>query len=172
MRTHGLIFSAFIVTPCFIAGCGPSPNAVCGPASNNQRQSHRLPVIPATWIESGTSDDANWTNPAFADTKTEYLPMHARKYSVANKQGQLKFEIDYYYSGRKYPSLSEPNSFERERVTIKYDFEAERAGKNPWRCDVSCGPHYQMGSSMDNGQVSLEEADAILKEWGISRLNY
>ncbi len=173
MRTHGLIVVAFIIMACMVGGCGgPSPDAVCGPAANNQRRSHRLPVIPTNWIGSGTDDCANWTNPALADPKTEHLPMHASKYTVADKLGRLTQEFDYYYSGRQYPSLSEPNSMERERLTIEYDFEAERAGNNPWRCDVSCGPHYRSGSNMDNGQVSLEEAEAILKEWGLSRLNY
>src|SRR5262249_47944618 len=146
---------------------------VCGRASNPLRMSHQVPIIPDHWNGFGGGRDATWGNPAFADARTTNNAMHARKYVVADGRGGLRREDDYYYSGRKYPSEIERGEMDSEELTIQHDFEAP-TGRDPWRCTINCGPHYRRSTRSDtvDGQVTLAEAEAILKEWGISRLNY
>jgi hypothetical protein len=84
----------------------------------------------------------------------------------------LHQEYDHYYSGKKYSSKFEQNGLDWESLTIRYDYVAAGEGKNPWQCSISCGPHFpEISQSVKMlGEVTFEEAEAILKEWGIGRL--
>lgn len=159
-----------------LAGCSsvPSDSDVRGRISNNDRMLRSIPIIPDGWVGSNGVTNISWSNPAFADPTTAQRPMHARKYSYANRAGHLLRETDFYYSGKKYRSEFESDQTDWEELSISYNFEAAHAGKEPWRCVINCGPHYRRATntSMVDGQVTLEEAEKILDQWGIRRLNY
>jgi hypothetical protein len=159
----------------FSAGCLPNPpeKIELNRAYNDERRSRRIPIIPSHWTGHGIGE-GHWGNPAFSDPSTTSNPMHARKEVFFESVRNLHREFDYYYSGRKYPSKIKSGSLDWEELTICYDYVAAREGKNPWQCTVSCGPHFPEinRSGKMQGEVTLEEAEAILKEWRISRLNY
>jgi hypothetical protein len=164
------------IVAVFSAGCFPGP-AAHGRSFNEARKTRKIPIIPEHWKEMGRVrdadwSDAHWSDPTLASSEAPSNPMHASKYVVIDAHGNLLQECDCYWSGRKYPSGLEPNRSNPECLTIRYDFGAERMGKNPWRCEISCGPHYRDTPPQLAGQVTLDEAEAILKEWGLSRLNY
>jgi hypothetical protein len=160
-------------TSMMMVGCyrGPTAVTVYGRASNPDRVKRGLPVIPITWIERGGGPQADWVNPACSNPATTHDPMHSHKDLFIDKSGNPLKETDYYQSGKWYPGLyhdpDDPNSKKLEELYITYDFEAARAGKNPWYCEVNGGPH----ARMPTGEVTLDEAEAMLKEWGLKRLD-
>ncbi len=173
MRISTFVFFCAVVS--LSVGCRiRPPEGELGREYNEERKARQVPIIPDDWNGRGGYLEADWANPAKANPKTTENPMHAMKYLSVDPRRNLHQEYDYYYSGKKFPSKSEPDSFVSECLTVRYDYNAARAGKNPWRCDVSCGPHYRDTFRADerSGEVTFEEAEAILKEWGISRLNY
>jgi hypothetical protein len=161
-----------ILSSLWLGGCGPSATAVYGRGSNADRVKRGLPVIPASWIERGGGPQADWNNPDHADARTTNAPMHSYKDTFIDRTSGMPLkETDYYQSGKWYPGLwhdpDDPNDKKLEILSITYDFEAERSGKNPWHCEVNAGPHARMPS----GEVPLDEAEAMLKEWGLKRLD-
>jgi hypothetical protein len=95
--------------------------------------------------------------------------MHSRKELFLDfKSGELWREDDFYQSGKQCHLMgSDPGQLNPEELTITYNFKEARAGKAPWHCRVNGGSHY---ASSKDGEVTLEEAEAILKEWGLKRL--
>jgi hypothetical protein len=88
-------------------------------------------------------------------------PLHTGKY-VHHPKGTLSFEEDYYYSGKSYPSHDPDAGLENQRMSIRYSYDLEKAGKDPWQCRVSIGPE-------EGEEYSLKEAEAILTKWGLER---
>ena len=167
------LFSIIAATSMLLVGCsrGPDATVAYGRASNPDRVTRKLPVIPPTWTERGTGGlQADWGNPELADPKTTSNRMHSHKELFIDKSGSPLRETDLYQSGKMYillrPDPDDPNTKEIEILTITYDFEAARAGKSPWYCRVNGGPN----ARMPLGEVTLDEAEAMLKEWGVKRL--
>jgi len=52
-----------------------------------------------------------------------------------------------------------------EFVRITYSYADEKAGKNPWKTEVC-----QQETGLSHRNVSLEEASAVLRAWGIARI--
>jgi hypothetical protein len=162
-----------VISSLFMAGChrGPSATAVYGRASNADRKARGLPIIPPTWIERPCGDQADWNNPDHANVRTARNPMHTYKDLFLDEDGNPRCENDEYQSGKRYHQFAtEPGDLSPETMTITYDFRAAREGKNPWSCQVNCGPHDTTPPSAPT--LTLEDAEAILKEWGLKRLNY
>lgn len=152
---------------------GPSAAKVYGRASNPDRLARRLPAIPDRWSEDRQGAFCVWHNPAFSDPQTTNAPMHEHKELCVDRSGRPLEETDYYLSGkwsiplRCWRDPDDPQKKEEERLIVRYDFEAARTGKDPWHCDVNAGPHAREQSL---GVVSFQQAEEILKEWGVSRL--
>ncbi len=80
--------------------------------------------------------------------------------AAQTKSGEILWEYDTYYSGRKYTGAD--GSAQNEYLQITYSFEAEKRGSNPWSA-------LYVGS---NGQeaVSFEVAEKLLRSWGLQRI--
>jgi hypothetical protein len=174
MRIHTSVGATIITILSVGCNFNPPKTGPFGHGYNEERRTRHIPIIPDGWNGRGGYREADWGNPDLADPKTTRNPMHARKEIFVDASRGLHREYDYYYSGKEYPSQYKRDSTDREELTIRYDFEAARMGQNPWRCEVNCGPHYRFPPRAGEvcGQVTFEEAEAILKDWGISRLNY
>ncbi|MCL2645591.1 MAG: hypothetical protein FWD61_01135 [Phycisphaerales bacterium] len=177
MRITGTVLCSMILVTCvLLVGCkrGPRAEQVYGRASNPDRKVRGLPVIPDTWVERGGGYQADWNNPAHADQRTTHDTMHTYKELLLDKTGNPRQESDYYQSGKQYHGRFNTHKDEKswEEISITYDFQAAKDGKNPWRCSICCGPHEKRPDGRPDGELTLEEAEAILKEWGLTRLNY
>jgi hypothetical protein len=162
-----------VVNAVLVSGCnsGPTESEARDRSFNDNRKLCRVPTIPDSWKRSATRD-GTWTNPAFA--KPNMVAIHASKFIAVDQQGQPFRESDYYYSGRQYQSQFDPSRLDWETITIRYDYRAAQKMRNPWYCTISCGPHFRSATSasVTDGELTLEEAETILKEWGLPRLNY
>jgi hypothetical protein len=88
--------------------------------------------------------------------------------SVDKKTGEPLEETDWYRTGKKFQSrFDEPGVLADEELAITYDFTAARAGKKPWHAKITCGPHATEADNPD--KLTLAQAEAILKDWGIPR---
>lgn len=170
MKLHVLSMIALVVC-IFLPGCyrGPDATKVYGRAANPDRKARGIPVIPDAWIERRGGDQADWGNPAFADPVTTRNLMHTGKETFLDKSGNPEREYDNYQSGKQYTAIGgDPGELFPETLTINYDFKAAKEGKNPWRGYVNCGPLERVGSGPD---LTLDQCEAILKEWGLKRLD-
>jgi hypothetical protein len=132
------------------------------------RRKNSTPIIPDDWCGEKTAKNmAAWGNPAFADPRNANKPLHARKEVTFDPTNHLYTDCDSYYSGRKFLSKIDSDSPEHsERLTIEYNYESARNGKEPWTCILD-------SDTADEGStISLAEAERILQKWGIKRLNY
>jgi hypothetical protein len=132
---------------------------------NEERKSRKLPVIPAKWeFTWGGRTCGRWYNPLCKDPAKTNSRMYRSKGVSWSEKGEILKEVDIYQNDKFYESKSEPGSSYIEMLHITYDYKLAAEGENPWECQIFDGPR--------RGMHSLEEAEKILKEWGLSRLNY
>ena len=88
---------------------------------------------------------------------------HFSKRLVFEKE-KLSYELDEYRSGKNINVQISPDSsiWVPEMVVTKYSY----IDTLQWICFTNAG-----GNNINN-RISLEEADSIIKSWGIKRLNY
>lgn len=154
-----------VTTACGFLPSRPAPKY--GPEYNAERMKIGLPILPENWklIYSGP-DGAVWLNPE-ADAKYEArIPFHRTK-RVGYENGVLISEGDSYYGSKDYTNVD--GTF-REFVGITYHF---RIGKNDRPGQHLGWDAIRADATAPYGEyISLEEAEAILKAWGLQRLNY
>ena len=92
------------------------------------------------------------------------LAVHSGK-KVAYREGKRAWEEDYYYSGRVFDgSIIDPDSGTAwEQIIVHYDYTSPAS---PWSCHVVSDRHDGLTT------VNLQEAETILRSWGLARLNY
>jgi hypothetical protein len=142
----------------FVGGCGQMPKPKYGPAHNGQRASRGIPSIPVSWRTYSVFDDrTSWTNPVFNSGQWDRSSGIRAGKDLTYDARQILQEQDIYYSGRK---IRDPAEGEvDEKMIITYSYVDEVKGKQPWKCDVSWGPHA--------GTPTLAEAQTILRDWAI-----
>jgi hypothetical protein len=150
----------------FLAGCSvQSPAPRFGVEHNAERIKRELPVILPQWENYNVGNNASeaaWRMASY-DFDSGRAEHFGKK--VGYPSGALDWEEDYYYSGRKFDSsIIDPDSGTAwERITVHYDYHAS---DSPWQCSVISDRHGGMK------QITLEEAEAILRSWGLKRLNH
>ncbi len=82
--------------------------------------------------------------------------------TVEVEHGHIMLEYDTYDSGMTYND--EAGHPQWIGMHIYYSYEDERAGRDPWRA-VYCSEQGQQ-------ELSVEDAEELLRSWGIERLNY
>ena len=160
-----LVLGAALFVATVACGLLPSqPAPKYGPEYNAERMRVGLPILPENWklVYSGT-DGAGWLNPEADAKERARIPVHSEK-NVHYEGGVLTSEGDVYYGSKDYTYF---DGTDRESVAISYHF---KIGKN----DL---PQQQLGWSATKfdatdptgRDISLEEAEAILKAWGLQR---
>jgi hypothetical protein len=125
--------------------------------TNPMRIARKLPVIDKKWTSSVSGKDTfRWSSFTF----TGNVAMYAVK-NVTYSEGLPVKEQDTYYGPTKYQTV-DANS--NEALYIYYDYKVADAGQNPWRCVLERG--------YETTDLSLSDAEVLLKSWGLSRLNY
>jgi hypothetical protein len=157
-----MVMAALVICAVLISGCRAKTPAKYGREHNDKRKKRLIPIIPDDWHWFGRLD--TWES---SQDIAQTVPHYASKYMTYDEQG-LHAESDCYYSGKTYPepdSDSGPGAKRRERLDITYDYDAEEEGRYPWTFHIDSGEHSKPPGT-------LEEAEALLKSWGIERLNY
>jgi len=144
----------------FISGCDSLGRSPFGAPMNEMRQRHGIPIIPTDWVQH--SNPLSWVNPTADASK---FVGHDTKTVIANN-GQLDYESDGYTLSKTYPDRNPKapkGSVRHQRVEIRYYYK-DGNRKTPWECRYfnEDGRH----------EISLKEAERILKKDGIPRLNY
>jgi hypothetical protein len=133
---------------------------------NSARIAKGIPPVPNDWVPRGDRSAAAWDNPDFA--RNRKAPGHQYKFLTFSDpiyfKGTLISETDHYESGKVWQDPAEGTQVEFARIT--YSYEDEKAGKNPWRADVC-----RQEAGVISQRMSLEDATAVLRSWGISRIN-
>jgi hypothetical protein len=87
-------------------------------------------------------------------------PMHTRKQVMLDRQsGAVISEEDTYFSGATFVRGGADPGTDFEEMYITFTYTGAEAGT--WQCTVNCGP--------DEGPHSLQEAEQILRKWGLTR---
>lgn len=129
------------------------------------------PYYPNLILDQSDSSGASWTNVAYTSAYETTRPIHRYKMIHLNK-GDLEFEVDFFLSGKKWsqPTFESGSEFpEYLMITYYYDTtnynNTTMAGKccAPWHCVYENSPLEK--------QITIDEADSILKSWGIDRLH-
>ena len=144
-----------------MSGCGASGEPPkYAREQNADRKTRLLPIIEESWANIN-----NFNNRTLATWNAKYYPDsgkpgHSGK-KVFYKSGNLEEEEDYYYSGKTFKSRDPDGGTDWESVTIRYSYLRPQS---PWTCI------YNSKDSAD--EISLDAAEALLRKWGLQRLNY
>ena len=143
----------------------PEPNY--GKEYNPERRKVGVPVIPDDWkLDSVLRDEARWVNPDRIEKRDRHIPVHWSKY-LNYRTGTLLSETDIYYGKNTYTN-SEGTYLEKLLITYHYQVDNYDYKKTiGWSIVL-----YNATMSGFGQDISLEEAEAVLKEWGIQRLDY
>ena len=136
-----------------------------GREANAERNRRKIPIIPDDWKLSGNLDtQVDWDHPTAWDPSNETKARRTRKTCMLDRAGTPLSEADTYESGKKHPGCgSVPETPFWQSATIVYRYDRAREGKDPWECSVGCGP--------EKGDYTLEQIEAILSRWGVSRID-
>ncbi len=139
-----------------------------GQEYNEERKKLELPILPDHWKVVGLSrEHVIWIDPDEVNKLKHRIPFHASK-KVDYKSGTLRWEKDRYYGTEDYVDVN--GDFQREFLSITYYYQVD--GDNEPRWGVYFGQGLEKIDVFNPPRYSLEEAEQILKEWGIKRLNY
>lgn len=156
------ICTLILVASALCSGCGRKSAPAYGREFNNRRRELGIPIIPDQWIFYRPPDrQIDWVDPLFNKGGPAGNPLRATKTVMLTVSGELDYEYDIFYSGKKYPSAIAGESDDTESMQLKFSYQKLKAGENPWDCHVPTGP--------DQGSHTLADADAILRKWGLSR---
>lgn len=126
---------------------------------NVDRIFNKIPIMESNWQRN----NCTWVNPEFVYFVLNGEAFHFSKRLVFEKE-KLSYELDEYRSGKNINVQISPDSsiWVPEMVVTKYSY----IDTLQWICFTNAG-----GNNINN-RISLEEADSIIKSWGIKRLNY
>src|SRR5437879_5490324 len=142
-----------------LIGCAPKVKCSIkyGIGFNTERIKRGIPPIPTSWSITDMGRFFDCADPNPDQTK----PHHLAKRVFADRQGNIDHEEDYFYSGKSFYWKTKQENV-NEEITLHYDYSAEHSG-NPWRITGNLVTYRMIV------HLSLEEADRILKLWGLSR---
>ncbi|HTV49295.1 MAG TPA: hypothetical protein VMG59_12725 [Phycisphaerae bacterium] len=122
-----------------------------GPAMNADRMARKLPIIPPGW-KFGRGQDYvyEWINPDYYHHNMQQPMYFLKRVRVDELGNRISEEDDYIFKEG------------HGEIDISYDFQKAANRQNPWTCY----------SEDENKSIKLTEAEAILKKYGLKRLNY
>ena len=133
-------------------------------ARNPLREQRDIPIIPTNWVVRADRSAVAWDNPDFTSGKSG--PLHQYKFLLFTgiDSGTILAETDHYESGKRWDHLDAGTL--DEYLDITYSFDLERRGSPPWTAELR---RFRSGAAE---QISLEQAEQVLKSWGIERLRF
>ena len=143
----------------FMVGCsellfGPPRYGV---EFNEERKKIGLPILEHDWeIVNHGPDYVVWANPEREVLTRPHYRTLAMKY---DQRGPIE-QIDTYDSSQEYLNQTEA-SYESVYIAIEYRFRDTPGWRVRYNNADNAGDDY-----------SLEQAEAILRAWGVERLNY
>jgi hypothetical protein len=163
-----MIFGLFF-TACF---SGNKPHY--GIEYNNFRKEMNLPVLEPTWKVFRVGENfTTYKNPKSDSLSLLKIPHYAEKI-IEYYDCELTEEIDGYIGPRRFQT---PDGEQTEALTIVYVYKL-----HPMISENRTGWHIyyyseapiktDMGTFSSTDSLTLEQAEAILKLWGLKRLNY
>jgi hypothetical protein len=166
MRSKSLILILFLL---FVFSCD-LPKPKYGVEWNEQRKKYGLPLLDSTWKVVGVSEKhTSYENPKSDSLKKLLIPHHAYKRVNYDKNFNIWSEKDEYYGDS---AVSNPEGYFVNRVIISYIFKDTLGYKKGWYCTVGNYNEIKTPFGTFKDDLTLEQAEAILKLWGLTRLNY
>ena len=139
-----------------------------GKEFNEERMKIGIPIIPDNWeLNSVLQDSARWVNPERIEKHNERIPVHHSK-GLNYRTGILLSETDIYYGKEDYKTID--GTF-RENLSISYFYQVDDYSyvkRTGWW--IILNNQQTEDASMDT-EITIEEAEKILEEWGIERLS-
>ena len=129
-------------------------------------------MLDSTWKVVGVGEKFTmYKNPKSDSLKKLLIPHHAYKTVNYDENFNIWSEDDEYYGDS---AVSNPDGYFVNRVIISYVFKDTLEYKKGWYCyfgdyDEITTP---LGTFKEDQRLTLEQAEAILKLWGLKRLNY
>ena len=154
----GLVLT--ILFAAALCSCGKSPSAF-GPSYNAERVKRGISEIGPGWTRDDNNprrDVETWISP---EENAKTVPRRANKFlDIAD--GVIHSEQDCFISGRtaSYTDADGITSNVEEYLGIKYSYDLEREGKDPW-FRFYVGP----GHIGDSHEMNAEQADDLLRTW-------
>jgi len=142
------------------------PGPKYGKEYNEERQKVGLPIIPDNWeLDSVLQGSSMWVNPERIEKLNNHISVHWSK-GLDYRTGTLIAESDIYYGREDYTTVD--GTF-REKLIITYYYQID-----DYSDEKSVGWSAEILNKANKGrkELSLEEAERILEEWGIERLSY
>ncbi len=164
-------FSIIVLAFSFLLACGllKHSEAKYGREYNEKRKEVGLPIIGDDWeISSILDGESVWVNPDRVELYNKRVPVHWSKY-INYQTGTLISETDTYYGRNDY--YIEQEGTYREKLTISYHYQTDPfvyGSQLGWNVRLYNKETYAIGDK----EISIEEAEKILAEWGIERLSY
>ena len=144
------------------------PEPKYGKEYNEERKKVGLPIIPDNWeLSSVLTGESVWANPERVEKKNKNIPVHWRK-RLNYRTGTLISETDTYYGKEDFP---DQDGTSREHLYITYNYQVDDYDYKK-RADWSASLYNRETVASGDFDISLEEAEKILKDWGIERLSY
>src|SRR5262245_13510714 len=137
-----------------------------GKEYNEQRKQVGLPLIPDNWkLDSVLQGSSTWGNPERVEKMNNHIPVHWSK-GLDYRTGTLISETDTYYGNDDYTHVD--GTF-RESLGITYYYQID-----DYSSEKRVGWSATIVNEASEGvkKISLEEAEKILKDWKIERLDY
>lgn len=133
-----------------------------GKEFNQERVAANIPILPDNWEASGSNSlkSMKWYNPDLDNLLEAHIPFHASKY-IQLEYGALKLEQDIYYGSE---DVRWDDSTQRESISITVFYEGIVSGFDHVELKREI---FITNNSSFMGEISLEEAEGILKSWGI-----
>jgi len=160
-----LMFSLSIgLSGCFRRSDPPVPDpAIWGVAWNAERVKRSICIVEPTMTLEHSVRCLTWSvNPPV-------LPGYDCHMVVFDDNSVHWHEVDRYATGRRFPVPNSGGVFEGntapEELVIIFDLDREKKGENPWYC------RWRKDTYVDQ-ELTLSEAEDLLKTWGVKRLNY
>ena len=164
MRYISIIVVLFIITSC------STDYSEYGMKRNLLRIEDNLEIIKSDWIFEGESlGNLTWVDPYLEQKISNGKSFYGKKKIGINNIGEVLYERDYYYSGKKVViNKGGPDEIlTNELVMITRYYDQGYISKwGYWSVDVKSG-----FETMDKVNPSIIEAEELLKSWGLERFS-
>ncbi len=163
-----------VLAVILLAGCFEEYKPKYGVEYNDTRKKYHIPILENDWeVHSVGENYTHYKNPKSDSLKNLLIPHHSGK-SVVYYDGELKKEVDVYIGKKRFNII---DGTIKETLSICYMYKlhpliAEK--KIGWNVNYyAMEPiETELGTFCSIDSLTIEYAEAILKAWGIERLNY
>lgn len=144
------------------------PEAKYGREQNQQRMEVGVPLIEDDWeLSKVHSREATWVTLGHEQKYDNNIPVHWSKY-LNYRDGSLISETDTYYGENDY-YLDWEEVYRREKLTITYAYQKD---EYVYKGNLGWNIRLYNQENPTGKEISLQDAEQILTDWGIERLSY